>query len=165
MIERGYSTDDEQNKTVTISVRAIPYCIIFAIDGLIHNGISKSHAFIQRNAIYYAVSCLNFEISRISKNAIAIQNNELVQDLISKRESHPGLRYQCQVKVYKTSISLPFWCSEWIRTNSQYINLDIGTLTNYLLMFSFSKASINNLNVFSQLSLESKVFLEYLRSC
>jgi hypothetical protein len=164
-IQKSYSTDDEQNRTVSISTREYPASMPYGIEALIEEGHSNYFSVIERHAIYYGVSILQNKVNEIVKKCRIIAKTGSVLDNDMRLYNTQGIPFKTRTKKDKTNISMPYWCSEWISSNHRYLNIPAGRLSAFILIVALSKSTIPNVEVSKEIKDEAEWFLGYVKNC
>ncbi len=162
VIQKGYSTEDEQNKTVEITVRKKPAAINYAIDSLIDQGQSNYFSVIERHAILYGVSLSESIVKDIATKRREISRAGSVWDLEMQLNNCSGLKFKTMTVEERTGIHMPIWCKEWINSNSRHLGMSSGSLATFLLVHALSKSIILNPHVETLINDEAKWFTDYL---
>lgn len=161
-IQKGYSTDDEQNRTVSLSVREYPASMPYGIESLIEDGYSNYFSVIERHAIYYGVSIMQAKIHDIVKKCRTIAKTGSVLDNDMRLYNTNGIPFKNRTKKDKTNLYMPAWCLEWISSNHRYINIPAGRFAGFLLMVALTRSTIPNELVRTEIKTESEWFLGYI---
>lgn len=165
-IQKSYSTDDEQNKTVGQTVREYPACISYGIESLIYEGHSNYFSVIERHAVYYAVSLLQNKVKEIADKCreVNVKCSTLESSIYLDRKlyNEKGLQFLTYTKIDMINISLPMWCKEWIQSNRRYLNMSSGALTVYLIIVALNRSTIHNRAIKDEIDKEAKWFLGYI---
>jgi hypothetical protein len=164
VIQKGYSTDDEQNKTTKISVREHPLAIDYAMYSLMHQGISNHISFIQRHAVYYAISLIETELKAIATHHHKVAECGSVRDIHMILNGSSGVPFCTMTTKERSEVYLPAWCADWINSNHKYLNIPSGRLAVFLLVIALDKSTLLNPEVRSQINEESEWFKKYVNS-
>lgn len=164
-IQKSYSTDDEQNRTVSLSVREFPASMPYGVEALIEDGYSNYFSVIERHAIYYGVSILQNKVQEIVKKCRLIAKTGSVLENDMRLYNTQGIPFRTRTKKDKTNISMPYWCMEWISSNHRYLNIPAGRLGAFILIIALSKSSIPNPMVKKEIDEEANWFLGYIENC
>lgn len=161
-IQKSYSTDDEQNKTMSITIREYPVSIPYGIESLIEDGLSNYFSVIERHAIYYAVSITQAKVQEIVKTCRRISKQGSIMDNDLLLYNSGGIPFKTRTKQEMSHISMPYWCKEWINSNHRYLNLSAGKVATFLLMLALSKSTIYNPEVKKDIDIEAEWFNNFL---
>ena len=161
-IQKGYSTEDEQNKTVSLRIRGQLSAVNYAISSLIRQGNSNYYSVIQRHAIYYAVSILKKDIEAITNKKREIEENGTVEELELKF-SEQNLQLLGPTSDRPSHVYMPYWCSEWINSNSDAFGLSTKRFAVFLLVCALNKSTITNQNIKSEIHKNTEWFMKYIQ--
>ena len=165
-IQKGYSTDDEQNKTEYISVRTYPSTIMYSMMSLLKPTSSKYVSVIERYGILYGIS-LTMEneefkkIKNLKEELITSITDPFELDVIFGSGNLP-FKTRTVSEHAPIKISLPRWCSEWIHSEKHTLNIDSGKLAVFMLVLALSRSDIPNSGLLKSVQEEAQSFLNHL---
>jgi hypothetical protein len=161
-IQKGYSEEDEQNRTVSIGIRQQPAAIIYAINSLIKQGNSNYFSVIERHAIYYAISALKKDLELIISKRRELEESGSVEDLELLYGTENNLSFLGVIKSSPGHVYMPFWCSEWIHSNSNLLGINTTKFSVFLLLWALNKSTIVNPSVKSEIKKNAEWFTLYI---